>query len=783
MKGTLMTKFEKFSAFFSLAATLIGVMVILRTSAGWELPAGLLPNYRSMSLLSAVSLSIFGIILFLLANKRVSEKMHYIISGLLFLVMLIGAGICSGMIVKIIPSLGRVSPYLGFVYLFYSLALLLKNVYGEKVIINSFASITGVFVAFFGFAIILGYLFNSPLFFSGWSLPFSFNGGVCALLLGLGLVSLCGDRTAILGPLSGNNVSAKIHRLIVPFTIFCVVIQSMLFLIINNIKNINFALFAGFEVVLFVLIALFSALGATKKIFSDAEKAEEEREKALGIMHKTEEKYLKILEASPLLITITRLKDKCVIEANETAIKKLGGNIIGCPLPYFEEHAEPERELKQTQKTGTAYRGECSYKNKNGKEIILTQTHQIIEIENEKCVLTISEDITEQRQMEQQLLQTRKMDALGTLTAGIAHDFNNMLSVIIGYSDSTLRFTPQEPKVNENIQQIKKAAVKAAALTSQLLAFSRKQPRELMVIALNNSLVELKSMLERIIGEDIEFELHLEPALKNILFDKNQIDRIVVNLVTNSKHAMPKGGKLAIKTENVTLNKETARNIPYSRAGEFICMSVADTGIGIGSEQMEHLFEPFYTTKSQNKGSGLGLCVVYGIVKQQEGWINVTSAPGKGAEFKVFLPVYKGNKEVETMKEEFSGELEYSEGKRILVVEDDEAVLDMVSGFLKEKKHEVFRAANGKEALKIFEAEKGRIDLLFSDSVMPEISGLELARKLKAMNPKIKVIISSGYLDDKNNIDEVKREGCLFLPKPYVVKELFSIIALVFKEK
>jgi PAS domain S-box-containing protein len=392
-------------------------------------------------------------------------------------------------------------------------------------------------------------------------------------------------------------------------------------------------------------------------------------------------------------------------------------------------------------------------------------------------------DITDRRRTEEekekvqsQLLQAQKMDAIGTLAGGVAHDFNNLLTTIQGYADLTMRSLNKADPLYMNLKQIGSSAVRASNLTRQLLLFSRRQPMELSLLNLNGAVEDLLKMLNRLIGEDIVTTISLEPVPWTVRADGGQIDQIMVNLAVNARDAMPEGGKLAIKTENVILDEQYRKVSSEARPGKFVCLSVEDTGVGIDKETMRHIFEPFFTTKQAGKGTGLGLSVVYGIVKQHEGWISVDSGMGQGSTFRVYLPVFSEEAE-EKAEVAVSVEALQGHGEQILLVEDEKDVLGFAAKVLQENGYAVVEAATAQEALDVFEVEKGDFELVFADVVLPDKSGIQLVDQLLSQKPELRVLLSSGYTDDKSQWPVIKERGFRFLPKPYALPELLGNVA------
>jgi signal transduction histidine kinase len=369
------------------------------------------------------------------------------------------------------------------------------------------------------------------------------------------------------------------------------------------------------------------------------------------------------------------------------------------------------------------------------------------------------------RQSEEQLLQSQRLEAVGQLAGGIAHDFNNLLTVITGYSGMELKAMAADDPSRPRIQEISNAADRAASLTRQLLAFSRKQVLQPKVFDLNSVVPEMEKMLKRMIGENIKLSTTLEPNLGNVKADPGQMEQVIMNLVVNSRDAMPSGGQLTIETANVHLDEAFARNHVAVVPGDYVLLAVSDTGTGMDEETQRHVFEPFFTTKAVDKGTGLGMSTVYGIVKQSGGSIWVYSKIGEGTTVKIYLP--RVSERAEELKPALTAEDIPQGTETILLVEDARMVRNLAIEILMGNGYQVLEATNGREALRVSEQSQGPIHLLLTDVVMPGMSGRELANRLVALHPEMRVLYMSGYTEDTIVHHGVLEEGINFIPKPF----------------
>jgi len=374
-------------------------------------------------------------------------------------------------------------------------------------------------------------------------------------------------------------------------------------------------------------------------------------------------------------------------------------------------------------------------------------------------------DVTEQKRLESQLLQSQKMEAIGQLAGGVAHDFNNLLSVIIAYSDMLLGEVGAQDPRSRRVVQIRKAADRAAALTRQLLAFSRKQVLQPRILDLNAILADAEKLLHRLIGENIDLVTVPSLDLGRVKADPGQIEQVIMNLAVNSRDAMPKGGWLIVETANVDLDDTYAREHAGARPGHYVLLTVTDTGTGMDRETLAHIFEPFFTTKELGKGTGLGLSTVYGIVKQSGGYVWVDSEPGGGTTFKIYLPRTEEAAEATSRTSATAGGFHGVE--TLLLVEDNEAVRDVFKEVLESRGYKVLAAAGPEDALRLTEGHGGPINLLVTDLMMPGMTGHDLAGRLRAVRPEIKILFVSGYPGGPGGEQTRLQPGESFLQKPF----------------
>ena len=394
--------------------------------------------------------------------------------------------------------------------------------------------------------------------------------------------------------------------------------------------------------------------------------------------------------------------------------------------------------------------------------------------------IVMCEDITDFKELEQQFLQSQKMEAVGRLAGGVAHDFNNLLTAIIGNCELAGLLVKENHPLAKNINGIKKAADSATSLTRQLLAFSRKQIMEPKVINLSNVVKDMEQMLKRVIGEDIELVISLAPDLWKTRADLGQIESVIMNLVVNARDAMPGGGLLAIETQNRLLDEEYVKMHAEVVPGQYVMLAVSDTGYGMTDEIKSKAFDPFYTTKDPGKGTGLGLSTVYGIVKQSGGHIWIYSELGKGTIFKIYLP--KANADSETVLSKKVDQSMPRGSEKVLVVEDEESVREMTILILKEQGYKVYEAKSAEEAYALCQSMKMDLDLLVSDVILPHMNGPELAELLKKVCPQLKIVFMSAYTENSIVLRKVFKKGMPYLQKPFRPYELAQKVRQVLEK-
>ena len=408
----------------------------------------------------------------------------------------------------------------------------------------------------------------------------------------------------------------------------------------------------------------------------------------------------------------------------------------------------------------------------NGHAIVLEESNSFVKLPDQSpLLLGLFRDVTVEKRLEEELRQSQKLEGIGQLAGGVAHDFNNVLTVIHGHAAMLLMETNLSDSAIASAQQIIASAERAAGLTRQLLAFSRRQVMQPQLLNLNEIVANMTKMLGRILGENIALQVHYWPQPPMVQADAGMMEQVLLNLAVNARDAMPKGGQLAIKISVADIDANQAAQCAEARIGRFVCFSVIDHGCGIAPENLRRVFEPFFTTKDVGKGTGLGLATVYGIVKQHHGWVEVTSELGKGATFRVHLPA--SAESVDSAQETPMARAVLGGRETVLVVEDEVAVRELVRGSLASLGYKILQAESGLKALKLWRRNRSKIDLLLTDLIMPgRINGLELAEQMWAERPELKVIFTSGYGVEIVGKDLALRPGVQYLQKPYGPQKL-----------
>jgi len=428
----------------------------------------------------------------------------------------------------------------------------------------------------------------------------------------------------------------------------------------------------------------------------------------------------------------------------------------------------------EARRTGQGRRIDYRMRHKDGTWVFIESTASVVHnaAGQMQYLVIVNRDIGERRRLEQQLHQSQKMDAIGRLSGGVAHDFNNLLGVIIGYGEILEESVPETDPLRTSVDQILKAGRRASSLTRQLLAFSRQQVLEPKILTLNAVVSDMEKMLHRLIGEDIELAIQLEPRLGSTRADQGQIEQVIMNLVVNARDAMPDGGKLSIQTSNFEIDQKFAEGYAYPVVtGPYVLLAVTDSGTGIDATTQQRIFEPFFTTKEKGKGTGLGLSTVYGVVKQSGGYIDVISTLGMGTTFNIYLP----RSAQSVIVEDPAGQPIATRGSEtILLVEDEDSLRTLTRDLLRLKGYTVLEAANGAEALDLCGRTPEEIHLLLTDVVMPGINGRALADQLKLKRPEMKVAFMSGYTGQRVGQKEILEPGSFFIQKPFSREQLAS---------
>jgi two-component system cell cycle sensor histidine kinase/response regulator CckA len=517
----------------------------------------------------------------------------------------------------------------------------------------------------------------------------------------------------------------------------------------------------------------FRGIDATLVLASDITEVKKSQER----LRQSEERFSKAFRSSPVAITISTMDEGRYIDVNDAFLRMIGrqrDEVIGrttLELNIWDSPQDRTGMIAELDRVGRVSALETVFISKSREFRKVDLSAELIQLEGATCVLAITNDVTEARSVEKQFRQAQKMEAIGRLAGGMAHDFNNMLGVIIGYCDLAQGRVNLETALRD-VHQVKKAAQRAAALTRQLLAFSRQQVLLPRVLNLNDAVQDISQMLLRVIAEDVSLAFVPAPSLGSVKADLGQIEQVLMNLVVNARDAMPQGGHIVIETANVTLDDACRSIHPEVKPGPYVLLSVSDTGSGIDSKIMSRIFEPFFTTKPPGEGTGLGLSMVYGVIRQSNGYIWTYSEPGQGTTFKIYLPRIE---EATELLPRTMPEIIFAKGSEtVLLVEDDQNLRELTTELMESEGYRVLAAKDGPSAIGISQSHREAIHVLLTDVVLPSMSGTILAGRIKEVRPDLKVLYMSGYTGNLIVHQGMLASDAAFIQKPFTKHGLLS---------
>ena len=685
-------------------------------------------------------------------------------------------------------AVGRMSPLTATGFVLGSAALVEVLADGERLDAGDLGGFLASLLAMLSVVVTLGYSYGTPLLYGGGVVPMALTTALAFATLSVGLMALAGRERFPLRPFSGPSARARLLRAFLPIAPAVVVTDGLFF---RFVPALNPALHAALLALLLALVVAVGVAQAAHVAGRALDQAEEDRRARHRAEREMQENARVLLESQRVAGLGSYRTD--FVSGTWKSSATLD-EVFGIADPAFRKdvrgwlsivHPDEREEMatylaEEVLGKGKPFDREYRIRRiSDGAERWVQGLGELVKDEEGRPVEMIGtiQDITERKaaeaeraHVEEMLLQSQRLEGIGRLAGGVAHDFNNLLGVITGYGELMRRQLPEDHPLRPRLEQMLKAADRAAGLTRQLLAFGRKQVMKPKVLDLNVAVRDLGKMLERVVGEDVEIEVHTAPDLGAVKADPTQIDQVVVNLVVNARDAMPGGGHLTIETANADFDEAYAAVHPPTRPGRFVMIAVSDSGVGMDRETLKHVFEPFFTTKAPQEGTGLGLATVYGIVKQSGGYVWAYSEPGRGTTFKIYLPRVE-----ETPDAADAAPLTLSAAgghETVLVVEDTEDLREMVRETLEERGYRVLVAADGETAVAVADAHPGPIHLVLSDVVMPRMGGPELARRMADMRPEARVLFMSGYSNDAVSRQGVLGSGVSLLEKPFTAQAL-----------